>query len=105
VTLALLHNDPAQPWTISDLARRVGLSRTRFAEAFRHYLGESSMAYLGKWRLRLGAEILQTTADSVAEVAAAVGYGSEGSFNRAFKREFKCPPAQFRRRKGKSHQP
>ncbi|HST21526.1 MAG TPA: AraC family transcriptional regulator [Blastocatellia bacterium] len=95
--LALLHKEPANPWTISNLARRVGLSRTRLAERFRHFLGESPMAYLAQWRLKLGAEILQSTEDSVAEVAAAVGYGSEAAFNRAFKREFDCPPAQFRR--------
>jgi len=40
-----------------------------------------------------------STEDSVAEVAAAVGYGSEAAFNRAFKREFDCPPAQFRRKR------
>jgi len=97
--LALLHKDPAEPWTISDLARRVGLSRTRLAERFRHFLEESPMAYLAKWRLKLGAEILQSTADSVAEIAATVGYGSEAAFNRAFKREFDCPPAQYRRKK------
>jgi AraC-like DNA-binding protein len=95
--LALLHKDPAHPWTIADLARRVGLSRTRLAERFRHFLGEPPMAYLGRWRLKLGAEILESTEDSVAEVAAAVGYGSEAAFNRAFRREFDCPPAQFRR--------
>jgi len=55
------------------------------------------MAYLAQWRLRLGAEILQSTNHSVAQVAAEVGYGSEASFNRAFKREFKHPPARFRR--------
>ena len=55
------------------------------------------MAYLAQWRLELGAELLQSTEDSVAEVAAAVGYGSEAAFNRAFKREFDCPPARFRR--------
>jgi AraC-like DNA-binding protein len=97
--LAFLHKEPARAWTISDLARRVGLSRTRLAERFRHFLGESPMAYLAQWRLKLGAEILQSTEDSVAEVAAAVGYGSEPAFNRAFKREFDCPPAQFRRRR------
>ena len=97
--LALLHKEPAHPWTISDLARRVGLSRTRLAERFRHFLGESPMAYLAQWRLKLGAEILQSTEDSVAEVAAAVGYGSEAAFNRAFKRELDCPPAQFRRKR------
>lgn len=97
--LALLHKTPAHPWTISDLAKRVGLSRTRFAERFRHFLGEPPMAYLARWRVKLGAEILQSTEDSVAEVAATVGYGSEAAFNRAFKRELKCPPAQFRRQR------
>jgi AraC-like DNA-binding protein len=97
--LALLHKEPAHPWTIANLARLVGLSRTRLAERFRHFLGESPMAYLAQWRLKLGAEILQSTEDSVAEVAATVGYGSEASFNRAFKREFDCPPAQFRRKR------
>ena len=95
--LSLLHKDPAHSWTISELARGVGLSRTRLAERFHHFLGQSPMAYLTHWRLKLGAEILQSTEESVAGVAAAVGYGSEASFNRAFKREFDCPPAQFRR--------
>ncbi len=95
--LALLHREPSHPWTVSNLARRVGLSRTRLAERFRHFLGESPMAYLTKWRLKLGAEMLLSTEDSIAEVAEAVGYCSEASFNRAFKREFDSPPAQFRR--------
>ena len=95
--LALLHKEPAEDWTISDLAKRVGLSRTRLAERFRHFLGESPMAYLAQWRLKLGAEMLQATENSIAEVAAAVGYGSEAAFNRAFKRQFACPPAHFRR--------
>jgi AraC-like DNA-binding protein len=95
--LALLHKEPAHPWTVEDLARRVGLSRTRFADRFRHFLGEPPMAYLARWRVKLGAELLQSTEDSVAEVAATVGYGSEAAFNRAFKRELDSPPAQWRR--------
>lgn len=97
--LALLHKEPARPWTISQLARRVGLSRTRLAERFRHFLAESPIAYLTKWRLKLGAELLLSTEDSIAEVATAVGYGSEATFNRAFKREYACPPAQYRRKR------
>jgi AraC-like DNA-binding protein len=97
--LAMLHKEPADPWTVANLARRLGLSRTRLADRFRHYLGDSPMAYLAQWRLKLGAEILQSTEDSVAQVAIAVGYGSEAAFNRAFKREFDSPPAQFRRKR------
>lgn len=95
--LTLLHKQPAHPWTVSELAKRVGLSRTRLAERFRYFLEQSPIAYLTYWRLTLAAEMLQSTNDSVAEVAATVGYCSEAAFNRAFRRQFKRPPAQFRR--------
>ena len=95
--LALIHGEPSEEWTISGLARRVGLSRTRFAERFRHFLGDSPIAYLAKWRLKLGADALLSSENSVAEIGAAVGYGSEASFSRAFRREFGSPPATFRR--------
>ena len=95
-TLALLHAEPAHEWTISNLSRRVGLSRTRLAERFQHFLQESPIAYLTKWRLKLGAETLLSTENSIEEIAAAVGYGSAAAFNRAFRREYDCPPARFR---------
>src|SRR5262245_7856418 len=97
--LAVLHKEPSHLWTVSNLARCIGLFRTRLAERFRHFLAEFPMAYLAHWRLKLGADILQSTEDSVVEVAAAVGYGSEAAFNCVFKREFDCLPAQFRRKR------
>ncbi len=100
--LALMHKDPARPWTIASLARHVGVSRTRFAERFRHFLGEPPMAYLTRWRLKLAAETLLSSHANVVEIAAAVGYESEAAFNRVFKREFGCPPAQFRRSRNPS---
>jgi AraC-like DNA-binding protein len=100
--LALLHSDPSRAWTIAELSRQVGLSRSRLAERFQRFLGHSPMAYLAQWRWRVGADMLQPTADSVAQVAAAVGYGSEAAFNRAFKREFASPPAAFRHLRGRN---
>jgi AraC-like DNA-binding protein len=97
--LALLHKNPEEQWTVASLARKTGLSRTRLADRFTHFLNESPMAYLTKWRMKLGAELLQSSEQSVAEIAASVGYGSEAAFSRAFKREFNCPPAQFRRKR------
>ncbi len=94
--LALLHRHPDRPWTIADLAREVGLSRSVLAGRFRHYLGEAPMSYLTRWRLQLGARMLESSSRSVAEVAAEVGYESEAAFNRAFKREYGLPPARFR---------
>lgn len=94
--LALLHKQPSQPWTIASLANEVGLSRSVLAERFRHYLSDTPMGYLTRWRLQLAAQVLTSTSKSVAEVAGEVGYESEPSFNRAFKREFGIPPARFR---------
>ncbi|HEY1263539.1 MAG TPA: AraC family transcriptional regulator [Terriglobales bacterium] len=95
-TLALMHRSPAEPWTLASLAREVGVSRSVLAERFRHYLNEPPMAYLTRWRLQLGAQMLGETNYSVAQVAAQVGYESEAAFNRAFKREFAAPPARYR---------
>jgi AraC-like DNA-binding protein len=94
--LALLHQKPAHPWTIASLGQEIGVSRSVLAERFRRYLSESPMAYLAHWRLQLGARLLKSTNRSVAEIAAEVGYESEPSFNRAFKRQFGLPPARFR---------
>jgi AraC-like DNA-binding protein len=97
-TLALLHRKPAHSWTLAELAEEVGISRSVLAERFRRYLSETPMAYLTRWRLQLGAQLLTSTNGSVAQIAAEVGYESESSFNRAFKREFDLPPARFRNR-------
>ncbi len=94
--LALLHKQPAHPWTIATLASEVGLSRSVLAERFQHYLSDTPIGYLTRWRLQLAAQTLASTSKSVAEVAGDVGYESEPSFNRAFKREFGLPPARFR---------
>jgi AraC-like DNA-binding protein len=95
-TLALMHRNPAHPWTLASLAKEAGLSRSVLAERFRHYLNETPMAYLTRWRLQLGAQMLASTSYSVAQIASEVGYESEAAFNRAFKREFENPPARFR---------
>jgi len=101
--LTLMHHRHNHPWTIAELAREVGLSRTVLTERFRRFLGESPMAYLTRWRLRLGARALTSTAHSVAQVSFDVGYESEAAFNRAFKREYGVPPARYRREQATAH--
>jgi AraC-like DNA-binding protein len=102
--LTLLHHRHAYSWTVGELAREAGLSRTALSERFRHFLGEPPMAYLTQWRLRLGARELTATNKSVARIASEVGYESEAAFNRAFKREFGLPPARYRRDKAAQHE-
>jgi AraC-like DNA-binding protein len=99
-SLALLHREPSRRWTIDMLARDAGASRTTIAERFTHYLGEPPMTYLARWRLQLGARLLATTQQSVLEIAGRVGYESEASFNRAFRRQYGLPPGRYRRDAG-----
>ena len=101
--LAHMHRAPEYPWTIANLAQQVGMSRSVLAERFRHYLGEPPMTYLSRWRLQLGARMLTSTSYSVARISGDVGYESEPSFNRAFKREFGAPPARFRMQARSAH--
>ena len=95
-SLGLLHSRIAHPWTIADLADQVGISRSALVERFSRYLSEPPMSYLTRWRLEVAARSLETTSRGVAQIAADVGYESEAAFNRAFKREFGCPPGRYR---------
>ena len=96
-SLALLHSRPSHPWTIAELAREVGLSRSSLVERFTRYLAVPPISYLSRWRLRLAAQALTSTPKGVADIAADVGYESEAAFNRAFRRAFDVPPARYRR--------
>ncbi len=95
-SLGLLHGRIAHPWTIADLADKVGISRSALVERFTRYLSEPPMTYLTRWRLQLAARSLEKTSRGVAEIAGDVGYESEAAFNRAFKREFGQPPGRYR---------
>ncbi|HEX4985543.1 MAG TPA: AraC family transcriptional regulator [Burkholderiales bacterium] len=95
--LSLLHADPARAWTVDDLAHEVGLSRSALAERFTDYLGQPPMQYLASWRIQLSTRLLRESNRNVASIALDVGYDSEASFSRAFKRMLDLPPAAWRR--------
>jgi transcriptional regulator GlxA family with amidase domain len=95
--LALLHRDIARDWTVDDLSREVGLSRSALAERFLRLIGMPPIHYLANWRMQVAAERLRNTSASLAQVAEAVGYESEASFSRAFKKTFRVAPATWRR--------
>jgi len=97
-TLALLHEQPAHPWTVDELAKKVGLSRSALGQRFNALIGAPPMQYLTRWRISLAAAQLRESNASIIRVAAQVGYESEAAFNRAFKREFGSPPAAWRKR-------
>jgi len=97
--LRLIHGQPEKPWTLTELAREVGLSRSVFADRFAHYVGVSPMHYLGRWRMQLAIRHLSVPGVSVAQAGAEVGYESEAAFNRAFKKYVGMPPGSWRKGK------
>lgn len=82
--------------TLEMLAKEAGVSRTVLAERFAAALGESPMRYVARQRMRAAAAKLSAGGSSIAEIAFAVGFSSEASFARAFKREYGAPPAAWR---------
>lgn len=98
--LALMHRSPGHPWTLEELAREVGLSRSALAERFGRFVGASPIRYLQRRRIELAAARLTSCRQPIAQIAYETGYVSEAAFSRAFKRELGRSPAAFRRPDG-----
>ena len=95
--LAVLHERPAEPWTVESLAGEVHLSRATLARRFGEQVGEPPLTYLARWRMHLAAQRLKHSTDTVETIARDVGYTSEYAFNRAFSRHRGAPPGRYRR--------
>jgi AraC-like DNA-binding protein len=95
--LALMHDTPGADWTVDELGRRVGLSRSALHERFAEMIGQPPMQYLANWRMQVAASLLRNTNATVASIAQDVGYESEAALARAFKRLVGKPPAAWRR--------
>jgi AraC family transcriptional regulator, alkane utilization regulator len=95
--LGLMHSDIARDWSVDELGREIGLSRSVLAEKFTRLIGMAPIHYLMRWRMQVAAQKLKETNASLAEVAESVGYESEAAFSRAFKKVFGRAPAGWRR--------
>lgn len=97
--LQKLHDRPTHSWTLDELAKEVGVSRSILAERFAHLVGVPPIHYLAQWRIQLAATLLRTGTSSLAEIADRVGYGSEAALSKAFKRWVGVAPTSYRQGK------
>jgi AraC-like DNA-binding protein len=95
--LNALHQRPAHAWTLEELARAAGTSRSVLAERFQQLVGSSPIQYLTQWRMLLAANMLSRSSAPLTRIAEDVGYQTDTAFSRAFRREFGAPPAAWRR--------
>lgn len=94
--LRMLHNNPAQPWTVAALADATGVSRAALARRFNDLVGEPPIAFLTGWRIALAADLLLEPGATIGSVAQQVGYGSSFALSTAFKRVRGISPQEHR---------
>lgn len=94
--LALMHEKPEYRWTLEDLSRQVGLSRSPFASKFTRLVGEPPLTYLARLRMHHAARALRERRVPLIEAAQIAGYRSEIAFGKAFKRMMGITPGAYR---------
>jgi AraC-like DNA-binding protein len=92
--LRLIHGNIRHAWTVSELADAVAMSRSAFAHRFKSMVAMGPLEYCRRWRMQLARQYLRQQSNSVAAIAAQLGYSSESAFGNAYKREFGQPPSQ-----------
>jgi AraC-like DNA-binding protein len=92
-----MHDDPARPWTMAELASKAALSRSAFFDRFTRNVGLPPMEYLLAWRMAIAKDLLRHHDVDIAEIAERTGYGSASTFSTAFSRLVGQPPGRYAR--------
>lgn len=84
-------------FTINELSKKYLINTSSLKEIFKGVYGLPIATYMKEYRIRKSMELLRQTDDSIAEIAAKVGYESQGKFTKAFKDIAKTTPTAFRK--------
>ena len=95
--LRQMHAQLARAWTVPELAKAAGLSRSTFFERFTRNVSMPPMEYLLAWRMAVAKDLLRRQTLGLEEVAERVGYGSASTFSTAFSRHVGGPPGRYAR--------
>lgn len=93
--LRAMHAAPGQTWSVPELAKEAGLSRSAFFTRFNRVVGMAPMGYLLNWRMTLAKHMLRAGDHSISEISGQIGYGSSSAFSTAFARHVGSPPARY----------
>ena len=91
----LLH--PEERHTIEELARRCLMNPTTLKAVLKAVYGDSLASHMKEHRLEKAAALLRQGDQSIAEIAAAVGYDSPSRFSAAFRERYHMLPTEYRR--------
>ena len=93
--LHAMHRDVAHGWTVAELARQAGVSRSKFAAHFQAVVGVGPIQYLLDWRMALARDELRQGTRALSEIAFAIGFQSVSAFSTAFRRTVGLPPSHY----------
>ena len=100
--LRSMHADVRTGWTVSELSKIAGMSRSAFAARFGETLGCGPIEYLSRWRMALAQDALTNGVKSIDRIAEEIGYESASAFSTAFRKRLGCAPGRFARAHGMS---
>ncbi|OSI71563.1 MULTISPECIES: AraC family transcriptional regulator [Bradyrhizobium] len=94
--LQLIHEHPGRRWSLRELGRCAGLSRTSFVDRFTKLVGQPVHSYLVSRRMDEAALLLISTDEAIARIATSVGYGTRAAFSKVFQKHFGTSPGRYR---------
>lgn len=97
--LRIIHQDVSHNWSVAELGRQAGMSRSSFADRFAKTVGMTPIEYLLQFRMALAKDMLRREKRSLSEVADSIGYQSTSAFSTAFRRVTGISPGAFARKK------
>ncbi|HWV10541.1 MAG TPA: AraC family transcriptional regulator [Pseudomonas sp.] len=92
--MTLMHDQPANNWTVAELASAANMSRASFAAQFHTVVGSTPADYLVGWRVSLAQKRLRE-GRPIALIADEVGYESGSALARAFRRKVGASPREW----------
>ncbi|MCE9588269.1 MAG: AraC family transcriptional regulator [Verrucomicrobia bacterium] len=96
-SIEFMRANVARSLTLRELSRHAGLSPTRYSALFREQTGSSPVEHHIRLRMQAACHDLDTTALSVKEVAAKLGYDDPYYFSRIFQKILGRSPLAYRR--------
>jgi transcriptional regulator GlxA family with amidase domain len=84
--------------SVEALAQRAAMSPRNFARAFRSQVGVTPAKYIEQLRVEAARTALESTRQTIKEIATEVGFGTLETMHRVFKRALGVTPAEYRNR-------
>ncbi|AGA08898.1 AraC family transcriptional regulator (plasmid) [Sinorhizobium meliloti] len=103
LAIEAMHAEPQKPWTVDELAKKAGMSRSAFAARFKVVVGQTPLVYLTEWRICQAARLIERNADRLSVIARSIGYQSEAAFTKAFRKVMGTVPSEYRKGVSKAY--